>query len=114
MPFSKDIPRGENLPPKHPNRPEHGVIDAAGFEELHGRPTGARSPEGAPADPEADHRQVWGLMAGAVVAVILLAVAVYIFLGPWLALVALVFGMGLAVVANPVFWAARLRGEERQ
>lgn len=93
--------------------PDERVIDEDGFEHVHGVDTGDRSPEGIPEAPQADRAGIALLIIGSIVAVVLIAGVVLFFFGPWMALVVLIFGGGLAVGGNPVIWAAVLRSRER-
>ncbi|MFI4898140.1 MAG: hypothetical protein ACIARR_09970 [Phycisphaerales bacterium JB059] len=70
------------------------------------------SPEGRPAHPETGSGGVLGFLIGSVIVVAMLAVATGIFAGVAAGLVVLVFGLGLAVLINPVVWTSMFRAEE--
>lgn len=93
--------------------PDERVIDSEGFEHIDGIGTGDRSPDGKPADPQATRAGIALLIIGSITAVILIAAVVLFFFGPWMALVVLIFGGGLAIGGNPVIWASVLRSRER-
>lgn len=93
--------------------PDERVIDSEGFEHVHGTGTGDRSPDGKPESPQTDRAGIMLLIIGSIAAVIVIAGIVLFFFGPWIALVVLIFGGGLAVGGNPVIWAAVLRSRER-
>lgn len=95
------------------NRQPEVEIDREGFEHVNGVSTGDRSPEGRPESPQTGQAGIIMLVFGSVAAVIALAAVLLIFLGPWIALVALFLGGGFAVAANPVIWSAILRSRER-
>ncbi|MEA5612387.1 hypothetical protein [Nodularia spumigena] len=95
---------------EHPNE---RTIDSEGFEHIHGVDTGDRSPDGTPEAPQVDRGGIALLIIGSILAVVLIAGVVLFFFGPWMALVVLIFGGGLAVGGNPVIWASVLRSRER-
>jgi hypothetical protein len=70
------------------------------------------SPEGRPAHPETGSAGVLAFLLGSVVVVALLALGTGVFAGVAAGLVVLVFGLGLAVLINPVVWTSMFRAEE--
>ena len=70
------------------------------------------SPEGRPAHPETGSGGVLGFLVGSVAVVALLAIITGVFTGVAAGLVVLVFGLGLAVLINPVVWTSMFRAEE--
>jgi uncharacterized membrane protein len=98
---------------KHPNEQDPHTIDPDGFERVQGIRTPDRSPDGAPADPQAKQGNTGWLIVGAFAAVIVIALVAMVIFGPLIGLVTLVLLTALAVVGNPVIWASILRGRER-
>ncbi len=95
------------------HHPDERVIDNEGFEHVHGITTGDRSPDGRPEEPQADRAGIILLIIGSIAAIMLIAGVIFFLFGPWMALVVLIFGGGLAVGGNPVIWASILRSRER-
>lgn len=95
------------------NTEQSRVIDDEGFEKVNGLETGDRSPDGKPGDPKVDKQQIHWLIAGAFIAVAVLAVVAWIFFGIWIGLVVLVLGLGFGFVGNPAIWSANQRAKER-
>lgn len=96
-----------------PNEQDPHTIDPDGFERVRGVRTPDRSPEGAPADPDVRQGNIGWMIVGSFVAVIIISLAVMAFFGPMIGLITLGLLVALAVVGNPVIWAAILRGRER-
>ena len=88
------------------------------FEELkredHQERIKETSPEGRPANPLMRMRDIFWLVIGSAVAILVISVACFIIWGVAVGAVVLALGLILAVVANPVVWAVLLRGKESE
>lgn len=102
-------------PPKQidPHEQDPHSLDDDGFERVQGIRTPDRSPEGAPGDPQVKQGNLGFMILGSILAVVIISIAIGLLLDPMAGVLAFALLMAIAVVANPVIWAAVLRGKER-
>lgn len=72
------------------------------------------SPEGRPANPLMRMKDIFWLVIGSAVAILVISAASLILWGFAVGAVVFAFGLLLAVLANPIIWAVLLRGKEAE